>query len=623
MNTSVWIVEWVLSTAGSLAVATAIVGAAGLRWFVGSVATLVFVWMLIVAGSTFIVGVAGTLGGKSLALLGLAQILFVLGFWRESFFGGVLVLRKGCEEAVRCMRRRPVFACGLVLVGLVFVVRGLVHAWVLPPYVWDVMTYHLPKVGDWIRDGGLTMLDTPVARSFWPANMELIQAWCMVFPRHDAFVELAGLPWYALGGVAVFGMTRLLGCTRAWAAFSAIMFLSTPCLLMHAVSCKNDIVVSAIYLFVVALILRCWRQPAEASVWMWVGVASLLFGMGVKATMVFLVPGLVVLAGFALLVTSGARPLVTAAPGRPVGWAVGLMTAAVVLGGYWYVRNWAVFGNPFYPADFRVGAAVVFGDGHGAYQQGGFKLGSLLANLRELYLVRLLDRGVYTPDLTNQTGWGWVFVVCGIPAMLVAVFVSRGYRWLVGAFCVSLLCLIGSVQVDVWNGRFLSWVPAIGIVAVGLAWEQLRGAARQMSYAGLCVACMALNFVSVVGSGQHEASAWASYMRMSLRERHASFMGDFAKALRHVPPGEVLGYWGRGDSWIYPLHDAHFTRDYRYVPLGPDSSVAGNMRTAGVRYLVILDWTGKVVDRILEKACAAGVVKHLGNKCYRLEEGGG
>ena len=64
-----------------------------------------------------------------------------------------------------------------------------------------------------------------------------------------------------------------------------------------------------------------------------------------------------------------------------------ILTAAIFLGGYWYVRNYTMFDNPFYPTDFRICGKLYFGDGlrHGA-QQGAFKPESVSQNFKDLMI---------------------------------------------------------------------------------------------------------------------------------------------------------------------------------------------------------------------------------------------
>ncbi|MCP4664306.1 MAG: hypothetical protein GY856_53665, partial [bacterium] len=178
--------------------------------------------------------------------------------WSQLGRGGA-ALRKLRPLALLTESERPWIGVFLLFLILMQAVRLAIHVWYLPPYVWDTLSYHLPNVAEWVQHHGLVILDTPVARSFWPANHELFQTWFVLFPHHDFLIDAADVPFLLLAAGSVYSAARSLGLNRRPALFSALVYAYTPAVALHVTACKNDLAIAAIYLFVLALLLD-WKE---------------------------------------------------------------------------------------------------------------------------------------------------------------------------------------------------------------------------------------------------------------------------------------------------------------------------------------------------------------------------
>jgi hypothetical protein len=117
--------------------------------------------------------------------------------------------------AAAFFRQRPGLSLLYLFLALLLSLRALAHAWLLPPYVWDTLVYHLPRLAEWVQHHGLFVVDTSIDRLYWPANFELFQCWFVIFFHHDFIVELAGVFPYALAVLSVYSISRSFGAPAA------------------------------------------------------------------------------------------------------------------------------------------------------------------------------------------------------------------------------------------------------------------------------------------------------------------------------------------------------------------------------------------------------------------------
>jgi hypothetical protein len=267
-----------------------------------------------------------------------------------------------------------------------------------------------------------------------------------------------------------------------------------------------------------------------------------------------------------------------------------LLTAALILCTYWYVRNYWIFENPFYPMDFRLFGHVIFGDGQGNLQQGAFRWESLLRNFLDLAGKKIFDSsGPYDPDLSNKSGWGWFVFSCGIPAVIFAIIKRSEFRWLMAGFLLSLACLFGMVSPDPWNMRFTLWFPAVFVLAYGMMTSRSNVKFLRGCLIFLAGGCSALNLLGCIGTGYvyTSPSAWQAQAAIPVWER--TFVADRIKpALQIIPPSEDLAYFAWGDTWIYPLYGPGYTRKIHYLKPHQDMDIVQEMKEMGVRYFLLL-----------------------------------
>ena len=562
-----------------------------------------FLWIFNATLFTFLFGVFGMLNPVPMALVSLIGLcaMAVHGYRRRSRCAALLATLYNRLKGLRL----TVVGGLLIAAALLQLGRIAFHVWYIPPYVHDTLTYHLPNVAEWVQKERIHAISTPVIRSNWPAAFEVFETWFVVFLHHDLLIQLGCAACYLLAVASVYAIGRALGMGTHLAAGVALLFAYTPSVAIHATSCKNDLAVAAYYLFSMAILVDLLRNGDNAAFPLnrrfLLLTMAFTFGVGTKAYTVFIAPGLIVLGILALskhrLFKAAIRTLRPSSilSARQFTLYTYLLLGSGFLAFYWYVRNYVVFDNPFYPADFRLFGHLIFGTGNppnpGISAQPSFSLHSMWANTRNLVTFKIFDQLRYYADLQRITGWGWFSFACGISSVVYGVLFDKKVRSLIFCFILSLLSLLGWIFVDDWHGRFLHFFPPIFAIAFGTMLMHLRSRWIWVPLSVLATVCSLFNFVAVLNVGVFAKEDLKHLMETPPLKRSAadqsvpwSAGGVYREVHNRVPKDEVIGYNAGKNHVIYPLYDSDLSRRIRYLPNSIDD-VTGFMKSHGIRYL--------------------------------------
>lgn len=227
-----------------------------------------------------------------------------------------------------------------------------------PPQHWDSLGYHLPFPAYWVATGTLDMPHTAGACFVYPLNHELLLAWLML-PLHSDFVaRFVGVGEWVMLLLALMGLARAVGMGRG--ASIGVAAIGSASLLGESVtSAGNDVAMAATFALALYFLLDLRRAPTVSRGLL----AALAYGLfvGVKyPSLVYQVALVVAAAVLGLSLARQYRPFATE-KGRLRGLVVGVLMCVAVLvgGGFAYVRNAAITGNPFFPVNVRVGPVTL------------------------------------------------------------------------------------------------------------------------------------------------------------------------------------------------------------------------------------------------------------------------
>src|SRR5581483_2859887 len=243
-----------------------------LRTGLGSVDVVLFLLVRILLISATVLGA------------GLARILHPLGLGLLGAAALALLLSAGVHRDWPSLRPLP-WGRLWTAVGGLLLARLLLQVWFFAPAFDDVLSYHLPKVAEWVRAAAIPAPLGSDPRAAFPAGFELVEAWWVVFLHHDLLVEMAGVEFLLLAGASVHALAAGLGWSARTAGIAALLFVLGPGLYFQATSCLNDGAVAALLAAALALIVAGARLPLV--------LVPIFLGAGVKPTALLALPGIV------------------------------------------------------------------------------------------------------------------------------------------------------------------------------------------------------------------------------------------------------------------------------------------------------------------------------------------
>lgn len=559
--------------------ATAIVGLAaavftfrlrlrGLEWLLGSVALAILqiVLLLLLLGlggllapapvflATLALGVAAGLAARG-SLPGVkAEAAHLLGAFRDAL---------GSWWSA---------ALALLALGAGAWITGAV--WLLPPFSWDALAYHLVTVASWIQHGSL--LHLPRGENVWsesyPADAELFYTWSVLFLRSDVLVDGSQLPFALLGSLAVAGLARRSGVGRRGSLAAGCLFFLTPVVLVQSKTAYTDVALAAAFLAGLYGTVAFWESPTAP----YAALAGSLAGLsaGIKYSGVAYAA---VLAG-ALAAATLAHLQSRRLPARAGVALPGLfLVAGAAFSVYWYARNWVEVGNPFHPFTVSYQGRVLF-EGYGTPNElimlpampevlrplppsrrvwASWRHDSLLPRLRALArrdytaTFNLLDTGrrsqsdahvFYTYDeRLGGLGPQWLYLE------LPAAFLFSGWTlWKRRALFVRValpLLAAFALQPANWWPRYSLAVVALGAVGLVYLLEHALPPTPGTAVRGAAAGLAALSLLLSLPFGRFRPDHFARAAQLpAARRTYAEILDPAYRWPATLPPGSRIGY---------------------------------------------------------------------------------
>jgi hypothetical protein len=213
-------------------------------------------------------------------------------------------------------------------------------------YGGDSLWYHLPLAAHLAESGSVTSLlytDPLYLNWFYPQVSELVHAGGILLYGNDFLSPLLNMAWLGLALFAGWCIGRPYGSGATSLAAVASVMAANLLFSRQPGNANNDVVAIALFLSAVALLVNTrWPGgwPRSAAAGLPVGaliVGGLAAGLALGTKLTVVPPVLALTVGVIVIAGRGERARATAA------WLGGM----VVGGGYWYVRNLIVSGNPF------------------------------------------------------------------------------------------------------------------------------------------------------------------------------------------------------------------------------------------------------------------------------------
>jgi hypothetical protein len=571
--------------------------------------------------------------GLAFVTVGLAQVLaslLVAGVVFGSLTRGtVLVVNAAvlatlvCLERIRPGRRRPIrlkidrervaaevrahlWLYALALLASVEFVWRLLVAYVLPPYGFDALWYHLTAVAGWLQAERIGMNQLALWSSVYPLNGELFFTWPTVFLRHDTWVDAVQLGFAVIGGFAVAGIARGLGLSARAAASAGLLFFLTPVVISQSTSASVDLVFVSTFLVAYHFLLRflrtgpfAWGEGKRPDLRL-TALAGIAAGIALGAKSL----GILYCGALALLLLVHLAHAVSRRrlqlPVAVVSFVV-FLVPLVALGGFWYVRTWAKFENPFYPVEVDLLGHTLFSglpidNFLSAPPHPGSWWRSILGQWHQDQFL-LVKPHYYNHD-GRPSGFGPLWGYLAAPLLpLFAFAMLRKNRAALVNFLLPV-AIVFLAQPYNWWSRFTMLVLAAGLIGVSYAVQEApRILATPLKATTLALVLVGLWFCTAkIDNGFSAPSILRRLVYQSERVRSAEAVyGDAIEATRRAKPGTRIGadtssaFFGGGPRiwYLYPLFGSSF--DHVVYPLrGADrQTFLSNLAARRVDYVVV------------------------------------
>ncbi len=216
---------------------------------------------------------------------------------------------------------------------------------------YDSGAYHMPLAVSYGVSGSLAT--TPDITSNYPGNGELVLRW-FLFAGNDRLGALPSIAALLLIAGMLYKLCRALEIERQSALIAACATITFPVLSHLAITPNPDLIGIAAMLSAL-LCFVTMRRSGRASM-VGLGCLGLALGCAVGSRL-SLLPAFAFLVAAVIYVYRGNRsPINVAESANNKHWLIRILLplgfGAFIGGGFWFVRNLLLHGNPFYPVRF-------------------------------------------------------------------------------------------------------------------------------------------------------------------------------------------------------------------------------------------------------------------------------
>jgi hypothetical protein len=249
------------------------------------------------------------------------------------------------------------------LLVMALVIAATVFSWAVTTkhaldrgiFNFDSLWYHMPFAVDMVQTHsvvGMHHVETVFTNWFYPQNSELLHAVGILLTGRDTLSLFLNFGWLAVAFLAAYCVGRPYGCGALTVVAAAILLACHTLVVRDPGAAKNDLAAAALLLASIAILVEAWAHRRDENAltpamreetrsrhgmdrWAVAG-AGLAAGLaaGTRVT------------GLAMAAALTVAVIVLAPRGRRVaafGW---WFLPALAGGGFWYLRNLVVAGNP-------------------------------------------------------------------------------------------------------------------------------------------------------------------------------------------------------------------------------------------------------------------------------------
>ncbi len=301
----------------------------------------------------FLAGSAVWVGG----LVPLGSLSWLLA-WSWAFGLAALFLKPNKNEfpkdSARAQERQKenslyyAAALAVFLLTLALLWEGLFS----PRYQHDSLTYQLHFAAEYYRAGKISIIPTPFgdpSHAYGPQFTSTFFVWLLAPFGSDFLAQSGQWPFLLLALAAAAGIAEDMGAEKSNPTMAPLLAILCPLFLFEGRTALSDLSIAAFFAASIFFFLRAIARGSGKDAFFALLAAGLMGGCKYTALGLLL-----------LLLPLAAMAMVKSLPGRGwMGWAAGALAGAAG-GGIWYIRNWALAGNPVFPIGVSFFGADIF-----------------------------------------------------------------------------------------------------------------------------------------------------------------------------------------------------------------------------------------------------------------------
>jgi hypothetical protein len=495
-------------------------------------------------------------------------------------------IRNGFHQLLRLLKSDKI----LLSISFLFTASILwiiLQGYLFPSYTWDALWYHLPIVGNIIQSGAIR--EIPVNSfieqfiNIFPKNIELFFIWNIIFLKSDVIVDLSQLPFAVAGVFTVYSLALKLNINEKYAVYSALLFFFTPIIILQSTTNYVDVSIAVLFLLAINFLISpgngtnnaFYSRKRKLSVLLAGLTTGVLFGAKGSG------PLFVSVLTAVILVQEVARNKFTQSYKRAILTALSYIALyfilpVLLLGGYWYIKNWVVYGNPVYPIAISLFGVTLFkGLYQGIIEPPPEIINSLSYLTKPLY-VWLENTKYYLYD-SRLGGLGPVWFILLLPSLIFSwahAYTKKNYNYFV---IFIIIAAAFALYPRNWTPRYVIFLAGLGALSFGFVLERFSRRdtwLRSIALILIFYTCIISNSPCVTPKKMSE------FMSLPVSERTIGWQAPFNIDLH---ARQEYGYWiwisrniDEGDTLAYtfeplfhsPLWNSSFTSKITYVKAG-------------------------------------------------------
>ena len=216
--------------------------------------------------------------------------------------------------------------------------------YLFPIFDMDGLIYHLPTVAGWIKQGFIGDLPFKIWSNVYPNNTEVVLTWVLMLLKSDVFLDANQLIFGIFGAISVVGLAREVGLNRSSSLFAGSLFFLTPIVLVQAKTAYVDLAFASMFLIYFYFCVRFIKSPAFSTSILAGLSGGVMLGIKGSSPIYLLVPAIFLLVASIISIKQKRT-----SPKLILKSSAVFMLLSLLLGSYWFFKNWVTYGNPIYP----------------------------------------------------------------------------------------------------------------------------------------------------------------------------------------------------------------------------------------------------------------------------------